>query len=168
MPAIKRLLVPTDFSTTSDLAFHYAMDMAKQQGSSMHLLHIIDDGTLATAYPDGFYVDVAGLRARLTEQAAERLEKMAARCTAQGIQTTTEVAVGRPARVITDTATVRGTDLIVMGTHGRSGFAHLILGSVAERVLRTAPCAVLIVRDTARIADALAAQTRDQEATAQT
>jgi hypothetical protein len=57
---------------------------------------------------------------------------------------------------VTEVATTRGSDLIVMGTHGRSGVAHLLLGSVAERVVRSAPCAVLTVRDTSRIADAVA------------
>jgi hypothetical protein len=59
--------------------------------------------------------------------------------------------------VIAEQATTRGTDLIVMGTHGRSGLAHPALGSVAEQVLRTAPCPVLVVRDTARVADMLSA-----------
>ena len=83
---------------------------------------------------------------------------MAVRCAALPVPATIEVAVGRPARVIIETATNRGTDLIVMGTHGRSGVAHLVLGSVAERVVRTAPCAVLTVRDTSRIADAIATE----------
>jgi universal stress protein A len=128
-----------------------------RQHASVHLLHVIDDASFATAYPDGFYVELPGLRSQLTEEAMTRLKGMADRCEAVGLTTTVEVAVGRPARVVTEVAMTRGTDLIVMGTHGRSGFAHLVLGSVAERVVRTAPCAVLTVRDTCRIADAIAA-----------
>jgi nucleotide-binding universal stress UspA family protein len=152
------MLVPTDFSPASDIAFTYAVDMAVRQGCSIHLLHIIDDASFATAYPDGFYVELPGLRAQLIGEATGRLEEKAAKCMAAGVTATTEVAVGRPARAIVEEATSRGTDLIVMGTHGRSGFAHLVLGSVAERVVRTAPCPVLTVRDTSRIADVIAAE----------
>lgn len=157
MSEIKRMLVPTDFSPASEIAFTYAIDMAVRQDATIHLLHVIDDASFATAYPDGFYVELPGLRAQLTDEAMRRLEEMAARSAAANVTATLEVAVGRPSRVLIERAKERGTDLIVMGTHGRSGFAHLVLGSVAERVVRTAPCAVLTVRDTSRIADAIAA-----------
>jgi nucleotide-binding universal stress UspA family protein len=163
MPGIKRMLVPTDFSPTSDMAFNYAVDLAAREGSSLQALHVIDDGSLATAYPDGFYVELPGLRAQLTEEAERRLDEMVARCTARGVTATKAVKVGRPAPLIVDTATTCGTDLIVMATHGRTGFAHLMLGSVAERVLRVAPCPVLTVRDTARVSDALAEAVVHQE-----
>jgi nucleotide-binding universal stress UspA family protein len=81
--------------------------------------------------------------------------------------TTAHVQFGTPARVIADTAENRGTDLIVMGTHGRGAIAHLLVGSVAERVVRIAPCAVLTVRDTARIADVLADERVAMHASAQ-
>lgn len=158
MSEIKRMLVPTDFSPASDIAFMYAIDMAARQGCSVHLLHVIDDASFATAYPDGFYVELPGLRAQLTDEATSRLKEMAAKCETERTPATFEVTVGRPARVIAETATSRGIDLIVMGTHGRSGFAHLVLGSVAERLLRIAPCAVLTVRDTSKLADAIAAE----------
>jgi universal stress protein A len=158
MSEIKRMLVPTDFSPASDIAFNYAIDMAARHGATVHLLHVLDDASFATAYPDGFYVELPGLRAQLTDEAMRRLEDMVAKCAGVAVSATLEVAVGRPARVIADVARARGTDLIVMGTHGRSGFAHLVLGSVAERIVRVAPCAVLTVRDTSRIADAIAAE----------
>jgi universal stress protein A len=158
MSQITRMLLPTDFSPASDIAFNYAIDMAARQGASLHLLHVIDDASFATAYPDGFYVELPGLRAQLTDEATRRLQEMADRCAPAGVSATLEVTVGRPARVVIEVAKERGTDLIVMGTHGRSGFAHLVLGSVAERVVRTAPCAVLTVRDTSRIADIIAAE----------
>jgi nucleotide-binding universal stress UspA family protein len=158
MSEIKRMLVPTDFSTTSDIAFNYAIDMAVRHGATLHLLHVIDDASFATAYPDGFYVELPGLRAQMVEEAGGRLEQMVARCNEAGVMATHQVAVGRPARTTIEMAKGRGTDLIVMGTHGRSGFAHLVLGSVAERVVRAAPCAVLTVRDTSRTADVVAAE----------
>jgi universal stress protein A len=72
------------------------------------------------------------------------------------VTVTTDVVVGRPSAAIVQDAKTRQADLIVMATHGRGGFAHFVLGSVAERVLRTAPCPVLTVRDDSRAADALA------------
>ena len=136
----------------------------RTEGSTLHLLHVIDEMNFASAYPDGFYVELPGVRAQLTTEANARLQDLAARCEAANVAATTEVAVGRAARVITQTATARGTDLIVIGTHGRSGFAHLVLGSVTERVVRMAPCAVLTVRDTSRIADAIAAEAETRRA----
>ena len=156
MPAIKRMLVPTDFSPASDISFKYALDLASRDRSAMHLLHVVDDGSVKGAYADGIYVEVHALRARLVDEAGVRLRRLAARCGSADLSVTTEVVTGRPAPVIAARATALGTDLIVMGTHGRSGFAHLVLCSVAERVMRTAPCPVLAVRDTARVTDRLA------------
>jgi universal stress protein A len=158
MSQTKRMLVPTDFSPASDIAFNYAVDMAGRDGSAMHLLHVLDDASFAAAYPDGFYAELPGMRAQLIADAQRRLDEMAARCASAQVSVTSEVTVGRPARAITAAATSRGTDLIVMGTHGRSGFAHFVVGSVAERVVRTAPCPVLTVRDTWRTADIIAAE----------
>lgn len=146
MPDIRRILVPTDFSDRSDAALAYAIDLAKRLGSSIHVLHVIDDASFTAVYPDAISVELAGVRAQLTDEAKRRLDALADRCTARGVPATSEVIVGRPARAISETAAARGSDLIVMATHGRSGLAHLMLGSVAERVLRTAPCAVLTVR----------------------
>jgi nucleotide-binding universal stress UspA family protein len=158
MAATKRMLVPTDFSPASDVAFAYAIDLAVREGSAIYLLHVIDGASFAPAFPEGFYVEMPLLRQQLIDEATVRLQTMAATCKAAGITATVETSVGWPARVIAETATARNTELIVMGTHGRGGFAHLAVGSVAERVVRTAPCAVLTVRDTPRVADAIAAQ----------
>jgi nucleotide-binding universal stress UspA family protein len=155
MPKIRRMLVPTDFSQLSDIAFIYAVDLAADQGSQIRLLHVVDEGNFATAYPDGFFVELPNVRATLLEEAGARLEPMVERCKAAGVKASLQVLVGRPARIISELAVSQGIDLIVMGTHGRSGVAHLMVGSVTERVVRTAPCPVLTVRDTAHVADAL-------------
>jgi universal stress protein A len=157
MSAIKRVLVPIDFSPASTIAFQYAVDLASRQGATVHLLHVVDEARLGMATPEGFYADVPGLGASLIKEALARLGRLVSTSGALDPAPTTEVLVGRPVEEIARTATARGTDLIVMGTHGRSGVAHLILGSVTERVLRVAPCAVLTVRDTSRIADTIAA-----------
>ena len=160
MSMIKRILVPTDFSTTSDLAIGYGIDLAKRYGASMHLLHIVEDTYLAHAYPDGYYAELPGIHAKLRADAEQRLAEVFTRCTAAAVPVTRQVADGRPASVIVETAKAVGTDLIVMGTHGRSGVAHFIMGSVAEHVVRTAPCPVFTVRDTTRVADLLAQEQR--------
>lgn len=155
MSGITRLLVPTDFSPTSDLALQYAIDIAPP-GASIHLMHVVDDTHLATVSPDGFYMELPGLRALLIDDAQKRLADAVPKPATAHVTVTTEVVVGRPSAAIVQDAKTRQTDLIVMGTHGRGGFAHLVLGSVAERVLRTAPCPVLTVRDGSRAADVLA------------
>lgn len=159
MSGIHSILVPTDFSPASDIALQYAIDMAQRLGARIHLLHVVDDASFAMAYPDGVFVpDVPELRARLVQEATDQLQKPVTRLAATGVMTTSEVLVGTPARAIVQGATARGSDLIVMGTHGRGAFAHFVLGSVAERVVRTAHCPVLTVRDTSRIADLIAAE----------
>jgi nucleotide-binding universal stress UspA family protein len=157
MSGIQRILVPTDFSPTSDIALQYAIDLSQPLGSSIHLLHVIDDSSFSAAYPEGVYFpEVPEIRDRLRSDAEDQLKGAAARCASAGVPATTEVVNGLPARTIAQTAKTRATDLIVMGTHGRGAFAHLMLGSVAERVVRIAPCGVLTVRDSSRLADVLA------------
>jgi universal stress protein A len=155
MSRIKRLLVPIDFSPTSEIALRYAIDIAPA-GASIHVMHAVDDTALLTAYPDGFYTEIPELRAQLVKAAEGQLNEAIRKLAAPNTVLTTEVLVGRPVTMIVKTAGARKADLIVMGTHGRSGFAHFVLGSVAERVLRTAHCPVLTVRDSSRAADALA------------
>jgi nucleotide-binding universal stress UspA family protein len=157
MSAIKRILVPTDFSPASELALDYAIDLAGRIGAGVHLMHVLEEQSFTASYPDGFFAELPGVRAQMLEDAHRQLADSIARCGRAGIATTSQVAFGSPARAIAEQALRRGTDLIIMGTHGRSGFAHLLLGSVAERVVRTAPCPVLTVRDTARVADMIAA-----------
>jgi universal stress protein A len=155
MSRIKRLLVPIDFSPTSELALQYAIDIAPP-GASIHVIHVVDETGLLTSYPDGFYTEIPGLRAQLVKGAEGQLDDVIKKLSAPRTMLTTEVVVGRPAVMIVEIAKARKADVIVMGTHGRSGFAHLMLGSVAERVVRIAQCPVLAIRDSSRAADALA------------
>ena len=157
MARITRILVPTDFSPPSEIAFNYAIDLARREGATLHVLHVIDEMSLAAAYPDGLFFDLPGAREELVAAAGKSLADLEAVCATARVPATSRVLVGRPATAIAAEASERGSDLIVMATHGRSGFAHLMLGSIAERVLRTAHCPVLTVRDTARISDAVAA-----------
>jgi nucleotide-binding universal stress UspA family protein len=161
MTQLKRILVPTDFSPPSELAVQYAVDLAIRLRAALHILHIVETPRYAM-YPDGYFVGLADLETHATREAERRLADATRRYADRGLRVTTAVAAGIPAQRIVEKAVERGTDLIVMGTHGRSGFVHLLMGSVAERVVRTAPCPVLTVRDTPRLADLLA----DEESTA--
>ena len=147
-PHLQTILVATDFSPTSDHALSYARSMARSFGASLHLVHVVPDPVLASAWSEAYAYDLTALAERLRFDAHQRLIEMAD--TIDEVAMKTEALVGNPAAVITATAAERGVDLIVMGTHGRTGVSHFFLGSVAERVVRTAPCPVLTVRECAR------------------
>ena len=164
MVHINHILVPTDFSSTSDAALDYARALAARFGASLHLLHVIQDPFLSgPLVAEAYVTETPGVRTTIMDDAKARL---AHRLTARDRDTFAahaEVVFGRDAETIVDYAADRGVDLIVMGTHGRTGMAHLLLGSVAERVVRTAHCPVLTVRAvpqavempvTARVAEA--------------
>jgi nucleotide-binding universal stress UspA family protein len=140
--AFKTILFATDFSPASELPFEYARDLAVRFGARLHLLHVLEE-----PFPMGGELYVAELpefRARRAADARQRLAEMMA--SVGDVDATSEVLPGGPARQIVQTALDRGADLIVMGTHGRGAVAHLLMGSVAERVVRTAPCPVLTVK----------------------
>ena len=144
---IARILVATDFSETSELALDYARTMAGRFGASMHLLHVLDEPpALSTLGSETSETDLTAFCATRHERTRQRLQRLLPADEGVRFCATGEVRTGRPAETIRDVAIERGVDLIVMGTHGRGGVAHLLLGSVAEKVVRIAPCAVLTVR----------------------
>jgi len=128
MPYAARILVPTDFSPLSTLALEHAIALASVCRASIHLMHV--------------RADASGN----VDDEERRLAEFVSRCHAEAIVVTSQIGAGQPAAAIVEAAADRSVDLIVLGTHGRQGVAHLILGSVAERVVRTAPCPVLTVR----------------------
>lgn len=145
MSTITSILVPIDFGESSERTLDYARMLARPFQASLLLLHVVPNPYVTMApevyvpLPPGFLDDLqAGARRRLNAliTAGEPSE----------VQTQVIVEVGDPLCAIVDYAKGRNIDLIVMGTHGRTGVAHLVLGSVAERVVRTAPCPVLTVR----------------------
>ena len=136
------IIVPTDFSRASDAALGYARMLAARFGASLHLLHVVDEpGSWSEVY-----AAIPDIRDRLSADAARRLEAMAS-CLPPPVRASSAVVCGAPVPSIVKEAETRGADLIVMGTHGRRGMGHLLLGSVAERVVRLAPCPVLTVRE---------------------
>jgi len=158
--SVTRILVPTDFSEPSDAALEYAATLAGRLGASLHLLHVFEDPYLSGgAFAAEMYAPIpADLRDTLLTEAKKQLEDRLAKLAADRFQATADVYTGPTARAIADYAKANDLDLIVMGTHGRGGMAHLLLGSVAERVVRTAPCPVLTVRTaTATVPEIVAA-----------
>jgi universal stress protein A len=146
MTRITRILVPTDFSAASDAALAYARSLAEKFGASINLVHVFDDPFTSGAFVgDGTVMMPLDLRQALERSAKDQL---AARHAEHGKLTgsSTDLLTGSTARCIVEHAQDTNADLIVMGTHGRSGLGHLLLGSVAERVVRTAKCPVLSVR----------------------
>ena len=148
------ILVPTDFSGPSDAALEYARVLAAKFGATLHLLHVLEMSFVAGPLVGPFIDERPAVQARLFEDASIRLEHRARTANAE-FPVRSEIVGGTGARAIVDYARERGMDLIVMGTHGRTGMAHLLMGSVAERVVRSASCPVLTVRDAPATASSL-------------
>ncbi len=147
-----RILVPTDFSAPSNAALALAKRMATTSGASLHLIHVLHDPFATAAYTTDFYTPPPeGIRKSWLEGAKALLEAQLTPDERASFRSTQLVVFGTPARDIVDHAAANDIDLIVMGTHGRGGVQHLLMGSVAERVVRTAACPVLTVRDTGKV-----------------
>jgi nucleotide-binding universal stress UspA family protein len=142
-----RILVPLDFSAPSDAALEYARTVATRFGASLHLLHAADDPYRALYSAEVYVPEVEGLRDEILTDATCRLKDRLQSSDIRELGATVEAVIGTPASSIVEYAEGHDIDLIVMGTHGRGGVSHLLMGSVAERVVRTAPCPVLTVRE---------------------
>lgn len=146
-PTIRRILVPVDFSPNSDLAVRHATALAAGLGGAVEVLHVVEDPIVTGAWNSEVVIpNLPGLLDELTKEAERRIEAYRSSSQEPHVQMTTAVRTGQPAHTIIAHAEERKADLIVMGTHGRSGLAHMFMGSVAERVVRHAPCPVLTVR----------------------
>ena len=146
-PTVSQILVPVDFSPQTDLTVEYAGELARRFGASLRLLHVVQPLTTVALGQDGIDVPtLMELEARVAANAERQMSTTRTALAASGITVSTEVLTGHPATVIVNVARARKCDLIVMGTHGRTGLPHLFMGSVAEKVTRLAPCPVLTVR----------------------
>lgn len=146
MITLNRILVATDFSDPSAAAVEYAKALAARFGSSVHLLHVLED-LAAHAWTTEVYVAaLPGVHEEMEHQARERLETVFTPEERDQYKVHTDLRTGSPFVEIVRYARDEQIDLIVMGTHGRGPIAHMLLGSVAERVVRKAPCPVLTVR----------------------
>ncbi|HMF42839.1 MAG TPA: universal stress protein [Polyangia bacterium] len=137
----KKILVATDFSTGSDEALDEAIEIGKPSSAAVEVLHVLE---LAEEFPFGttyLDADYGMLYASIDKRLSERADRVAA----AGLLCTTKIKEGNAVAEITQRGRDIGADLIVVGTHGRTGIAHAMLGSVAERVVRRASCPVLTV-----------------------
>lgn len=143
MISIKKILVPTDFSEHSHKAILYGRELASQFGAELHLLHVFEP--VPIAYSEGA-VFTPDTEAQLLEEGKKALDDLEV-AGAEGLTIYRDIRSGHPIVEIIRYARETDTDLIVVGTHGRGAIAHMLLGSVAEKVVRKAPCPVLAVRD---------------------
>ncbi|MDX1650557.1 MAG: universal stress protein [Myxococcota bacterium] len=146
-----RILVPLDFSDHARRALEEAVRFARACGARLRLIHayqlpMVPPGAGATAAGAPGAMTVPNLDGSLREASVEALEREAEAVRDAGVEVDVEVGTGPPASCIAEAARAWPADLIVMGTRGASGLAHVLLGSVAERTIRNAPCPVLTVR----------------------
>lgn len=141
---LKRIVVPIDFSNSSVAALRYATSLAAQVGAAVHLLHVLE--------PPSLLDDLANLPLfppddeALLQSARKRLQHLARRRVRPELPVFTYARTGKPFEQIALFAKHRNMDLIVIASHGRSGIDKLLLGSTTDRVVRCAPCPVLVVR----------------------
>lgn len=141
-PLITRVLLTTDFSACAGQAFAYALAIASRWKAELQVFHVLE---LLPAMNPVYPVNQMYLE-QLHKEAVHHLNELESRATAAGLALRRTIERGIPSQCIEAAAAERGVDLIVMGTHGRTGLQHILLGSTAERVIRTAPCPVLSVK----------------------
>jgi len=145
----KTILVPHDFSSPANHALAIARDEAKAHGAKLLLLHVIDlpfslkPETVIVPDATGAPINVKDYAVRLAE---DHLADLSARVGKDGVTPKTFIRLGKPEDEIVKFANENAVDLIAMGTHGRTGLAHMLVGSVAERVVRISKCPVLTIR----------------------
>ena len=163
MILLKNILVATDFGDASETALNYGRDLARTYGSTLHVLHAVDNAVARFAAEDTTAF-LADLQTKVEKGAAERVRGLATDEDRALLHVQAVVVRSlAPAESIVQYAKEHGIDLIVMGTRGSRALAHLLMGSVAERVVRTAPCPVLTVRHPEReflVPDALVASAK--------
>lgn len=136
-----RLLVPVDFSQHAEAVLHTATELATRWGGGITVVHVIEEMVIPAVYG----IEPAALppMTALIDQTRTELRKLGARIIGEAVPFDTDVLIGPTAVLITEYARERAVDMIMLSTHGLSGFKRMLLGSVAEAVVRSAPCAVL-------------------------
>lgn len=140
---IRNILVPVDFSPNSRKAVDYATAFAKQFGATLTYLHVVQ---VNYAYGEFGAIDFTALEREMRSGAEKELAGLLAAATGAGLEARSLVREGSPPKVIADVARELGSDLLVISTHGYTGLRHVLMGSIAEHVVRYAPCPVLVVR----------------------
>ncbi|NLY00177.1 MAG: universal stress protein [Rhodopirellula sp.] len=143
MIRLARILLPSDFSELSSEATKYACGLAEQFAAELHVLHV-QESLIVPEY--GLAIDWTELMQEAKKSADAKIRSILGPEWSEGRAVVTAVVEGTPFVEIIRYAREHAIDLIVMGTHGRSGVAHMLMGSVAEKVVRKSPCPVLTVR----------------------
>ena len=138
---IKRIVVPIDYSECATKALRYAIPLARQHGATLDLIHVVS----SPAYGYGEYGAIA-MEPDPVPGSTKALQKLAAAEIPPDVPYNIEVRTGAAAAEITHFAKTEAADMIVVSTHGYTGLKHVLMGSVAEHVVRYAPCPVLVVR----------------------
>ena len=147
MIALKRILVATDFGEAAGVALDYGREFARTFGANLAVLHVCDNAIARGLGVDGFVADYSELQRDLEAGARKKLDALLDDEDRTMLKANPVLMISAtPAMAIVQYAKDSRADLILMGTHGRGGVAHLLMGSVAERVVRLAPCPVLTVR----------------------
>jgi universal stress protein A len=148
MIEIQSILAPTDFSSHAEVALRYAVGLAERLGARLHLLHVLPDvvvpvgpdPTLTPSLPPEYYTETE-------EQSRQALLHLIDATWGKAPSIEVSVRWGSPVDSIVGYAADHKIDLVVIATHGRTGLSHVLLGSVAERIVREAPCPVLTIRN---------------------
>jgi nucleotide-binding universal stress UspA family protein len=144
---IKQILVPIDFSECSRKGLRYAVALAREHKAAVTVAYVVPSISMLGEYGG---IDYASLAKEMRESADRELATVAVDEIRGVVPSDTVVRTGSPAGEIVSMAKTLPADLIVISTHGRTGLKHAIMGSVAERVVQTAPCPVLVVREEER------------------
>jgi universal stress protein A len=145
---LKNVLVAIDFGEASETALAYGRELARMAGATLHVLHVVENVIAGAVGVEGYVTDFASLQREVEESARKQLDSMVTDEDRRTLAAKTVTKTSNsPALSIVPYARDAHIDLIIVGTHGRGGMAHLFMGSVAERVVRTAPCPVLTVRN---------------------
>jgi len=145
MLPIKNILVPLDFSEASKAALDYARELARMSGASLHLLHVVQDPFTQPWAAEAYGISLPDVLEQFVGIAKKQLTEALSEADRRTFRATLATRVGTPASEIVDYAKTAASDLIVMGTHGHGVVVHALIGSVAERVVRTAKCPVLTI-----------------------
>ena len=143
------ILVPTDFSTHANYALKYAVALAMQFKGTLHFAHVLDSAAIAGVRGNAMWLNSADsetLVESMREHAKSRMANLAETAHSAGVESAEHIALGNPIHEILRIVEETDTTLLVISTHGRSGFEHIVFGSVAEKVVRQSPVPVLVIK----------------------
>jgi nucleotide-binding universal stress UspA family protein len=144
---LKRILLPTDYSETSREALRYAAGMAEKFRAELVVLNVVNEQLFTEGLNIPLAISMETLEEDMQQEATKQMERfLSSGEVDDSVSTRRVILQGKPWEVITRWAGENQVDLIVIGTHGRSGIEHFLFGSTAEKVIRSAPCPVLTVR----------------------